>query len=86
GSVSHAGAYMVTPLPVRVGPVEFEPVGPRMVKVRAPRELAAAIINAGGEYDPGCKVWWVERRRIGPLVRALERKVDPLFRRVGMRL
>jgi hypothetical protein len=28
----------------------------------------------------------VERRRIGPVIRELERTVDPLFRRVGIHL
>ena len=28
----------------------------------------------------------LERRRIGPVIRKLERTVDPLFRQAGMRL
>jgi hypothetical protein len=28
----------------------------------------------------------VERRRIGPVIRALERATDPLFRRAGVSL
>jgi hypothetical protein len=31
-------------------------------------------------------VWLIERRRIGPVVRALERMTDPLFRQAGLLL
>jgi hypothetical protein len=35
---------------------------------------------------PGPRHWLIEPRRIGPVIRELERVVDPLFRRAGMRL
>ena len=41
---------------------------------------------AGGVWEPGARQWLVERRRIGPVLRALERSVDPLFLRVGIDL
>jgi hypothetical protein len=34
----------------------------------------------------GHGVWLVERRRIGPVMRALERTTDPLFRYAGLSL
>jgi hypothetical protein len=37
-------------------------------------------------WEPGARQWLVERRRIGPVIRELERTVDPLFRHAGMRL
>ena len=40
--------------------------------------------RAGGLWEPGSKRWLVQRRRIGPVIRALERSTDTLFRRAGM--
>ena len=76
---------MLPPLPFRIGPVAFEQIG-KLVKVRAPRELAKTIEAAGGTFDPGDRSWWLQPRRLGPLVRKLERETDPLFRRVGLTL
>jgi hypothetical protein len=42
--------------------------------------------RAGGVWEPGARQWLVERRRIGPVIRELERTTDPLFRRVGIHL
>jgi hypothetical protein len=42
--------------------------------------------RAGGLWDPGARRWLIERRRIGPVIRHLERRADPLFRQAGMRL
>jgi hypothetical protein len=42
--------------------------------------------RAGGTWDPGARHWLVERRRIGPVIRELEREVDPLFAQAGIRL
>lgn len=76
---------MLPPLPFRIGPVVFEQVG-RMVRVHAPRELAETIEAAGGAFDPGDRTWWLQPRRLGPLVRKLERETDPLFRQAGVQL
>ena len=73
------------PLPDRVGPVEFGELG-RLVALRCPRELTHVVKHAGGVWEPGGRRWLVERWRIGPLIRALERATDPLFRRAGMSL
>jgi hypothetical protein len=41
---------------------------------------------AGGQWEPGSRRWHIERRRLGPLVRALRRDPDPLFRHAGIDL
>jgi hypothetical protein len=32
------------------------------------------------------RVWLIERHRIGPVIRTLQRTTDPLFRRAGLNL
>jgi hypothetical protein len=56
------------------------------VIVRGPREFDALLRAAGGEWDAGHRHWLVERWRIGPVIRALQRQTDPLFRQAGMSL
>jgi hypothetical protein len=73
------------PLPSRMGPAEFSELG-GMVAVHCPREFGDILRRAGGVWEPGSHRWLVQRRRIGPVIRALERVTDPLFRRVGMPL
>jgi hypothetical protein len=70
-------------IPDRVGPVEFGRVG-AWVAVKCPREHDALMRKAGGLWEPSTKRWLIERRRIGPVIRALERATDPLFRRAGL--
>jgi hypothetical protein len=65
------------PLPARIGPVEFGELG-RMVAV--PCELTRIVKRAGGVWEPGSRRWLLERRRIGPEIRAIEAATDPLFR------
>jgi uncharacterized protein YmfQ (DUF2313 family) len=48
--------------------------------------VSAIQCAAGGVWEPGARQWLVERRRIGPVIRELERTVDPLFRQAGIRL
>jgi hypothetical protein len=72
-------------LPTRIGPAEFGELG-RWVTVRCPRELAPLVKAAGGQWEPGGRRWLIERRRLGPLIRALRRATDPLFRRAGLDL
>ena len=73
------------PLPARVGPAEFGQLG-NLVAVRAPRELDGIFRRAGGAWEPGSRRWLIERRRIGPVIRALRRAADPLFRKSGISL
>jgi hypothetical protein len=70
-------------IPTHVGPVEFGTLG-NQVAVRCPVELAHILRRAGAIWEPGSKRWLVQRRRIGPVIRALERATDPLFRRAGL--
>jgi hypothetical protein len=39
--------------------------------------------GSGSRVEPGTRRWLIERRRIGPVIRALQRLPDPLFRRAG---
>jgi hypothetical protein len=44
------------------------------------------LVRAGGQWEPGSRRWLIERRRIGPVIRTLERNVDPLVRVAGLTL
>jgi hypothetical protein len=35
--------------------------------------------NAGGQWEAGSRRWLIERRRVGPVIRALQRTTDALF-------
>ena len=72
-------------IPASIGPVQFGRLG-GWITVRCPRDLDPLMRRAGGEWDPGARHWLIEHRRIGPVIRELERATDTLFRRVGMRL
>ena len=72
-------------IPSHIGPCEFGMLG-RQVAVRCPRQFDALMRNAGGQWEAGSRRWLIERRRIGPVIRALERGTDPLFRRAGLNL
>jgi hypothetical protein len=73
------------PVPQRIGPVVFGAQG-TWITVRCPRDYDSLMRNAGGQWEPGSRRWMIERRRIGPVIRSLERSVDPLFRAAGMAL
>ena len=68
-----------SPVPSRIGPVEFGALG-GWISVRCPKDYDTLMRRAGGQWEPGTRRWLIERRRIGPVIRALERSVDPLFR------
>jgi hypothetical protein len=72
-------------IPARIGPVELSTLGSWVV-VRCPRTYDAIMRQAGGMWDPGDGRWFIERRRIGPVIRELRRRTDPLFRRAGIDL
>ena len=72
-------------LPARIGAAEFGTLG-AMVTVRCPRDLDPLMRKAGGMWEPGSQRWLLTRHRMGPLVRALRRETDPLFRQAGMNL
>jgi hypothetical protein len=68
-----------------IGPVMFGRLG-GWVTVRCPRRLDPLMRRAGGLWEPGARLWLIEPRRIGPVIRALERTTDPLFRKAGIGL
>ena len=76
-------ATMSQSIPAWIGPVEFGTLG-RMVTARCPSDLAPVVQAAGGAWESGAKVWLVDRRGVGPLVRALRQRTDPLFRSAGL--
>jgi hypothetical protein len=73
-------------VPPSIGPVVFGTLGVGWVMVRCPQQYDELMRRAGGVWEPGARQWLIERRRIGPVIRELERTVDPLFRLVGIRL
>ena len=73
-------------VPPSIGPVVFGTLGVGWVMVQCPRQYDELMRQAGGVWEPRARQWLVERRRIGPVIRALERSVDPLFLQVGIRL
>jgi hypothetical protein len=64
----------------------FGTLGVGWVMERCPSEYGDLMRRAGGIWEPGARQWLIERRRIGLVIRELERAVDPLFRRVGIHL
>jgi hypothetical protein len=72
-------------MPMHIGPCEFSEVG-ALIAGRCPEDFDPFMRQAGGLWDPGTRRWLIERRRLGPLVRTLQRETDPLFRWAGMSL
>ena len=72
-------------IPDYVGPCQFGQPG-AMIAIKCPHEFNGVMLKAGGQWEPGSKRWLIERRRICPVIRRLERTVDPLFRRAGVML
>jgi hypothetical protein len=72
-------------VPENIGPVVFR-VGVGWVMIRCPRHYDDLMRRAGATWDPGVRQWCIERRRIEPVIRGLEREVDPLFAQAGIRL
>jgi hypothetical protein len=81
----HVPGTAVREVPPRIGPCEFGQLG-KLIAVRCPREFDPVMRKAGGQWEPGSRRWLIERRRIGPVIRALERSTDPLFRWAGLLL
>ncbi len=72
-------------LPACIGPVEFGTLG-GWIAVRCPSDYAPLMRRAGGLWEPGSRHWLIQPRRIGPVLRALRREADPLFRHAGLDL
>jgi hypothetical protein len=54
------------------------------ITARRPRDLDPLMRITGSLWEPGSHQWLIVPRRIGPVIRELERIVDPLFRQAGM--
>jgi hypothetical protein len=72
-------------VPKQIGPCQFGELG-AMIAVRCPHDYDNVMRNAGGLWEPGTRRWLIERRRIGPVIRQLQRCTDPLFRHAGVDL
>lgn len=73
-----------TRLPAHFGPCELSELG-KLVAIRC-SELAhypSAVLAPCGNLD---RAAGVQRRRIGPVIRSLERATDPLLRQAGINL
>lgn len=69
-----------------IGPAEFNLFAGTLIAVRCPSELDDVMRAAGGEWEPATRQWLIEQRRIGPVVRCLRLRTDPLFRQAGLDL
>jgi hypothetical protein len=76
-------AQRATVVPKQIGPVQFGELG-AMIAIRCPHDFDHVMLKAGGMWEPGSRRWLIERRRIGPVIRRLERCTDPLFRAAGL--
>ena len=65
-------------VPPSIGPVVFGTLGVGWVMVRCPQQYDELMRR--GRLGAWRAQWLIERRRIGPVIRKLERTVDPLFR------
>ena len=59
-----------SPVPSRIGPVEFGALG-GWISVRCPKDYDILMRRAGGQWEPGTRRWLIERQRIGPVIRAV---------------
>jgi len=79
-----APRQQVPPIPDRTGPCRFGRLGD-WITTECPRELDQ-MRNAGGMWDPDARRSLLRRHRIGPVLRTLRRRTDPLFRQAGVDL
>jgi hypothetical protein len=73
------------PLPSRIGPVEFVMLA-GMVALHCPQDFVPISEARRSDVRTGSRRWLVDRRRIGPVIRALGKATGPLFRHAGMSL
>jgi hypothetical protein len=76
----------IPPLPAQIGPCQLSPFGEKWNRRPLPGRVQAADAKGRGLWDPASRRWLIERRRIGPVLRALRRDTDPLFRQAGIDL
>jgi hypothetical protein len=54
--------------------------------VQCPSEFDALLMEAGAVCEPGERRWLLLLHRLGPVLRALRRRTDPLFQQAGVDL
>jgi hypothetical protein len=64
----------------QIGPCALAACGGKWITVRCPSALTPLVRQSGGVWDAARRLWLVERRRAGPLMRRPEHATDPLFR------
>jgi hypothetical protein len=75
----------VPPIPQRIGPCRIGRLG-AWITVQCPAEFDDLMQQAGAVWDPGEHRWLVSLRRLGPVLRKLRHRTDPLFRLAGIDL
>jgi hypothetical protein len=75
----------VIEVPRQVGLCRFGRLG-AWITVHCPRELDQLMRAADGTWDPAARRWLLRPHRIGPVLRALRRRTDPLFRQADLDL
>jgi hypothetical protein len=73
------------PIPQRIGPCLIGRLG-AWITVQCPGEFDDLMQQAGAVWEPGERRWLVSLRRLGPVLRKLRQRTDPLFRRAGVDL
>jgi hypothetical protein len=73
------------PILEQVGPCRFGRLG-AWITVQCPTEFDALMMEAGAVWESGGRRWLVSLRRLGPVLRKLRQRTDPLFRQAGVNL
>jgi hypothetical protein len=71
----------VIPIPRQVGPCRFGRLGAWITV-----QFDTLVRNAGGTWDRGARRRLLRQHRLGPVLCALCRRTDPLFRQAGLDL
>jgi len=73
------------PIPERIGPCRFGRLG-AWITVQCPDEFDALLMEADAVWEPGQRRWLLRLHRLGPVLRTLRRRTEPLFRQAGVDL
>jgi len=60
------------PIPQQVGPCRFGRLG-ACITVQRPTEYNVLMLDAGGVWEPGRRLWLLRLHRLGPMLRMLRR-------------
>jgi len=67
------------PVSKYVGPCRFGRLG-AWITAHCPREFDTLLMEAGAGWEPGGRRWLLRLHRLGPALRALRQRTDPVFR------